>query len=149
MTNTSIYTVTLERADTWAFGAGLSEITFNCLAMPRKPVVENVVKFNGGGGKNTWNDEFALEIYPFSTVASTTDQDSSDLDLLIEFLNKDKPMRIKSSTLPRYDAGNSLEIPSRRAFVENCPVMVQSFEAGDVQKEDAETCSLVLQKVKL
>lgn len=150
MTDTTVYTVTLEKADNWTFSAGLETITFNCLAMSRKPVVENLVKYNKGGGRNKWTDEFHLEVYPFSTLFSATAQHSGDLDALIDFLTEDKPLRIKESTLPRYEAGNDYEIPTRRAFVENCPVWVKSFEAGDVQKDDAEeTCNLVLERVLL
>ncbi len=150
MTNSSIYTVTLERADDWGFTTGLATLTFNCLAMPRKPVVENLVRYNKGGGRNKWTDEFPLEVYPFSTVLSASDQHSGDLDALIEFLQDDKPLRIKESTLPRYESGGTEEIATRRAFVENCPVWVKGFEAGDVQKDDAEeTCSLTLERVLL
>lgn len=150
MTDTTVYTVTLEKSDNWAFSAGLETITFNCLAMPRKPKMENLVRYNKGGGRNKWDDEFHLKVYPFSTLFSDTAQHSGDLDALIDFLCEDKPMRIKESTLPRYEAGNAYEIPTRRAFTENCPVMVTSIEAGDLQEEDAEeTCNLVLEKVLL
>lgn len=147
MTNNTIYTITLEKAADWAFTIDVQSVTFNCLALPRIPKVETLVRYNRGGGKNKWTTEFQLEAYPFTTTFSGTDQHSGDLDALITFLEDDLPLRIKESTLPRYDDGGAEEIPTRSAFIENCPVFVTGFEVSLDKEQGEETLTMTLEKV--
>lgn len=142
--NTSIPILTLEKADTWAFAAGLSEIQINVLRIPALPVEEELAQYTSGLREHSQIYEFTVKIFPYLTVSSVDRPDSSDRLALEAWLRDNKPMRVKALTLGRYSTDGAKQIASIRALILNRHVTKSSYEATDEDGKTYERSTLKL-----
>lgn len=142
--NTSIPVLTLEKADTWSFSAGLSEIKINVLRIAPIPVMEELAKYVSGLRQHSRIYEFQVKIFPYLTVKSTNAPDTSDRLALEAWLKDDKPMRIKACTLGRHGTRAATQIASMRTLILNRHVTLARYEASDEDGKTYERANLTL-----
>jgi hypothetical protein len=142
--NASIPILTLEKANTWAFAAGLAEIQLNVLRIAPVPVMEELAQYVSGLRQHSRIYEFQIKIFPYLTVKSTAYPDTSDRLALEAWLKDDKPMRVKSCTLGRYGTLAATQIAQVRSMLLNRNVTLARYEVSDEDGKTYERANLTL-----
>jgi hypothetical protein len=140
----SIPILTLEKANTWAFAAGISEIQINVLRVPAILVKEELAKYTSGLRQHSGIYEFPVKIFPYSTVKSANRPDSGDRLALETWLADDKPMRVKELTVGRYGTNAAKQIASVRAMLIGRHVTQSGYEVSDGDGQTYERATLKL-----